>query len=95
MILDRKQRQMLMPESFHCIIIQINMRNNNVALGNRVGIHGIPVVLGRYMHFAGNQVLDRVVSPPVPKFKLVCGPSQSQSDNLVAQAYSKYGLFPN
>ncbi len=56
-------------------------------------IHRIAVVLRGYFRFAGKQIPYRVISAPVPEFKLICPCSAGERYELMSEAYSEHGIF--
>ncbi len=51
------------------------------------------MVLRGYLHTAGHQVLDRMISTVVAEFQLIGAASHRQSENLVAKADAENRLL--
>src|ERR1035441_5283903 len=60
-ILHAEQRQIPMPQAFERLVVQINVRQLNFAVGQRVWIDGEVMVVRRDLDLSGLQLLHRMI----------------------------------
>ena len=93
MILNGKGIDIGAVHSFHCFIIEIDMRQVRFS-SERLDIYGKSVILSSDFHFPRHEVLDRMVSAVMTEFELVGPPSKGETKELVSKTDPKNGLFP-
>ena len=71
-ILNRKGRQGLVPEALEGPVIQIDMRDINIAWRQAVRINYKSMILGGDFHRPGGQVPDRVIGTVMAEFQFAC-----------------------
>ena len=76
------------------LIVQVYVGNSDVAF-KRIGIHGEAVILGGYLHLSAFEIFNRLVSSAVPEFKFESFSSEREAQDLVSQADSENGFFPD
>src|SRR5437867_13397600 len=86
MILHRECGQASMAHALQRAVVQIQMRQLDVALVQRIGVHGKPMVLRGYFYPPGEKALYGLVSPSVAEFQFERSPSRSQAHELVSDA---------
>ena len=79
MILDGEDGQLLVAESLHRAVVQVDMGNLQPTL-EAVGVGSVAVVLSRDMDSPISQVSDRVVATPVPELQLEGFSAKGSSD---------------
>src|SRR4030042_5615384 len=91
MILDGKKRDSLMLQPFQGLIIQVNVGQFHIRIVHGWDVYGKAVILRGDLHPAGLQIFDRLVGSSVSEFEFKSGSAQGQSNDLMAQAYTKDG----
>ena len=79
-----------MAQAFDRAIVQIEMRHPRVR-GQRIGIHGKPVVLGRDLDLVAIEILDRMVGAAMPELELVGLGTQGEAEQLMAETDAEDG----
>ena len=67
MILNREDRQRLVPQAGDGVVVEVDMRNFDIC-GQAGGIDREAVVVGGDLDLAGREVFDRLVAAAVAKF---------------------------
>lgn len=62
MVLHAEQRQRVMPQAFERIVVQVDVRQVNFALFQRVGVDGEVVIVRGDLDLAGCHLFDRVIA---------------------------------
>src|SRR5262245_21297456 len=70
MVLDGEDGQLAMLHPFERAVVEAHLGDLDGALGQRVRVEGEAVVLGRDAHFAGAQVVHRMIDSAVPELEL-------------------------
>ncbi len=86
MVLHAEKRQGTMAKSLIGPVIQVDMRDFDVARGQRIRIHHETVILRGDFHVPGLQILDRVIRAVMAELQLVGSAAERQSAELVSQA---------
>ena len=93
MVLDGEYRQLLVANTFHCAVVQVDVADLESVL-KAIRVDGIAVVLGGDMHPSGGQFLDRVVAAAVAELELESIAAEGPGDKLRTEANAHYGLLP-
>src|SRR5579872_1389910 len=88
-ILHAEERQVLVPQAFQCVVVQIHVREFDFARGQRIRIDGEVVVVRRDLDFAAVQLLHRMIAAVMPELQLVGLASERDAGKLVAKTNSK------
>lgn len=91
-VLHAKHRVAQVGHALQGAVVQVDVGGLEVLEG--VGVYRVAVVLAGDLDLAGEQVLDRVVGPPVPKLELEGAPPSGQAQKLVARQMPKVGRRP-
>ena len=75
-----------MPQAFERLVVQIDVRQLDFALRQRIGIDGEVVVVRRDLDLAGRQLLYRMIAAVVSELQLVGLAAEREPDQLMAQA---------
>ena len=94
MILDGKGSKGFMFKPFKGVVIQVNVGDFNIILGQAVHVEDKSMILRGDLYLAGRKMLHRMVGAMVTEFQLACFSSQGKPKNLVAHADAKDWLFP-
>ena len=84
MILHAEDRQFLVTHSFDCAVVQVDVSHFNLG-GERLRIHGEPVILRGDRHFAGAQIFDRLIRAAMAELQFECRSAKRESENLMAE----------
>ena len=57
MILDTEQRERFVTQAFVGVVVEVEMRDFDIAGGQRLGVHAESVVLRGDLHFFAEQIL--------------------------------------
>src|SRR5438067_7723595 len=85
-ILHAEERQRAVAEAFERVVIQINVRQLNFTLSDRIGIDGEVMVVRRDLDFAAVETLYRMVAAVMPKLQLVSPAAECEPDELMSKA---------
>src|SRR5579863_3422159 len=85
MILDRKYRQTPVPHSLDGAVVQIDVRNHDLAL-ERGGVDREAVVVSRDLNGLGTKVHHGLISAMMPELEFIGLTAQRQAQNLMAEA---------
>ena len=83
-----------MLKAFDRVVIQIHVGDVDLIEIQTFGIHSEPVVLSRDLNLIARHVQNGMIAAVVSEFQFVGPATQSDSENLVAQANSEYRLLP-
>ena len=89
MILHTEQRQVAVTQAFERLIIQINVRELDFGLRQRVGIDGEIVVMRGDLDFAGVELLDRMIAAVVSEFEFESFAAERDAGQLMPEADAK------
>ena len=90
MILHGESRYAAMPHPLQGLVIQIHVRQFDLACIQRIRVNGKTMVLCCDFHAPGKKVLHRLVPSPMPEFKLKGLCSEGFADQLVTKANTHY-----
>ena len=91
-ILHREQRQIAMAHTFECLVVQVNVRQFDFGLRQRVGVDGEVVVVGCDLDFAGVELLHRMVAAVMSEFQFESLAAERDAGQLVPETNSEDGL---
>ena len=83
-----------MAKSLQRLIVQVHMSELDLAIVQRLRIHGKTVVMRGDLDLSRNQVLDRLVPSSMPELELIGLPPQGQPQELVAQTDPEQRSLP-
>ena len=86
MILHAEERQRAVAHAFVGVIVQIDVRDFDVARRERFGIHAEAVVLRRDFDFLRAQIFHRMIRAVMAEFQLECLAAQREAAELMAEA---------
>ena len=92
MILHAEQRQVAMSQAFERLVVQVNVRQFDFGLRQRVGIDGEVVVVRRDLDLAALQLLHRMVAAMVSELELEGLAAEGDAGELVAETDAEDGL---
>ena len=95
MILDAEERESAVAHALVRIIIQVDVRDFDVAGRQRIGVDGKAMILGGDLHVAGAHVFHGMIGAMMAKFQLVSAATQGETAKLVAEANAEYGTRPS
>ncbi len=81
-----------MAQAFERIVIQVDVRQVDFSLVDRLRIDGVVVVVGGDFYFAAVRVLHRMVAAMVAKFEFISLAAECEADELMAEANAEYRL---
>jgi hypothetical protein len=90
-ILHAEERQILVAHAFVGSVVQIDVRDFDIAGWQGLRIHAKTMVLRGDFHLAGEQILDRVIGAMVAEFQLEGLAPQGEAAELMAQADPENG----
>ena len=90
-VLHRKERQGAVPQSFVGVVIQIYVRDFDVARWQRIRIHAESMILRGDLHLAAQEIFHRMIRSMVAETQLERFAAKREAAELVAQANSKNG----
>ena len=85
MVLDGVGLEFFGPDAFDRIVVEVQMRQLDLFVFERVHIHAEAVILAGDLDGAGVEILDRVVGAAMAEFELVGRTAEGQGQNLMAQ----------
>ena len=85
-VLHGQDRLAAVAEAFQRLVVEVDVRELDVVLAERVGVDGEAVVLRGDLDPAAAQVLDRMVAAAVAELQLVRLAAEGQAEELVAEA---------
>src|SRR5579872_7399719 len=88
-ILHAEQRQISMAQPFQRLVVQVDVRQFNFILRQRIRIHREIMVVRRDLDLAGLQLLHRMVPTVMSELKLECFPTQRDAGELMSETYPK------
>jgi len=86
MILHAEQGQILVAHAFVGVVVQVDVRDFDVARRERFRIDAETMILRGDFHLAGEQVFDRVIRAVMPEFQLECFAAEGEAAKLVPKA---------
>jgi hypothetical protein len=92
-VLDAEGLRVWDRQSFHGLVVQVQVRHDGLASYAGV-VHREAMVLRGDFHATRDQVLDRLIRASVAELHLVRLAAQRQGEKLVAQTDAKYGYLP-
>ena len=81
MILDGKGRQPAVPDSFHGVVVEIDVGDVYGITAQTFHINGKSMILGGNLHPPRIQVLDWLIGSPMAELEFVSSSPQSQPQN--------------
>ena len=90
-ILHAEQRQIFMPQAFKRVVVQIDVREFNFTLRQRIGINGKIMIVRGNFNFAGVHLLHRMIAAVVAELELVCLTTKRKTGELMSQTNTEYG----
>ncbi len=91
MVLNGNDRPSLVGKAFERAVVQIHMRRRHVV--HAVDINTKSVILRRYFHMAGFQILDRMIAAMMAELQLSCRAAKGMAKKLVPEADAGNGIF--
>ena len=91
MILHAEKRERAVAHALVGVVVQIHVRDLDVARRQRIGIDAETVILRGNLDFAGQQILHRMIRAVMPEFQFVGLAAKRQAAELVAQANAENG----
>jgi hypothetical protein len=91
-ILHAKERQILMPQTFQRLVVQINVSQFHFAIRQRIRINCKVVVVRGDFDLPRLQLLHGMIPAVMAKFQLESFSAQCDSSELMSQADSKNRL---
>ena len=88
-ILHTEQRQVPVAQAFERIVVQVDVRQFDFAIGQRVRIDGKVVVVRRDLDLPGPQLLHRMISAMMSEFQLEGFAAQRNSRQLMTETDSE------
>ena len=92
-VLHAEQRQRAMAQAFQRVVVQVDVRQFDFALLQRIGIDGEVVVVRGDLDLAGRECLHRMVAAVVSELELVGLAAEGEADELMAEADAEDGDF--
>ena len=95
MVLHRKSRKAAMPEAFQSLIIQVDVRQFDLTLVQRVRIDRKAMILSCDFHLPGSQVFYRLIAAPVAEFQFIGFAAEVRDPSVgVPGKFRKQALVP-
>ena len=94
MVLDTPRIGRFYLNALDGLVVDVDLGDFGLSAGERVGVHRVAMILRCDRHFSGDQILDRVIASPMPKFKLKRGSSGGVTEQLISEADSKNRALP-
>lgn len=92
-VLDGKGRQLLVAQALQGVVVQVEVGEFHLGVGDGVDVHREAVVLAGDFHPAGEAVLHGLVAAPVAELELEGASPQGQTHELVPQADAEQGFL--
>ena len=92
-VLDGEGRLVFAAESLVRVVVEVQVRQLDIFIFERVGVHAEAVVLAGDFDFSGLEILNGVVGSAVAKLELVGFGAERQGENLVAETDAEDGDF--
>jgi hypothetical protein len=89
MILDREDRQFLVPHPLRRTVIEIDLGQFDFFSVQGIGIHTKPVILGSDHDPSGPKIFDGLIGSSMAEFQLEGPSSHGEPQELVAQTDSE------
>lgn len=84
-----------MAHAFERVVVEVNVRQLDFALRQRLRVHGKVVIMGRDLNLSGIELLYRMISAVVSKFEFESLAAEGDADQLMTEANSKDWLAPH
>src|SRR5579872_617833 len=91
MILHAEERESAVAHALVGIVIQVEVRDFDLAGRQGIGVDGKAMILGGDLHVAGAHVFHGMIGAVMAKFQLVSAATQGQAAKLVTEANPEYG----
>src|SRR5580704_12726648 len=88
-ILHAEERQVLVPQAFESLIVQVDVREFYFALRQRIGIDGEVVVVCCDFNLPGLQLFHRMIPAVMSELQLESFSAESDAGKLMSQTNSK------
>ena len=92
-ILDAEDRLVAMAETFQRLVVQVDVRELDFVLVERVGVHREAVIVRGDLHFVRDLVQHRMIRAAMSELEFVGFAAQREAEDLMAQANSEDGLL--
>jgi hypothetical protein len=92
-VLDAERWKRFVPKALQGLIIQVNVSDFDFGLGKRIDFDRKSMVLGSDLDLTGGNPKDWVVATSMPEFQFISASTQSQAQNLVAEADAEDGFL--
>src|SRR5271163_3218176 len=89
MILHTEQRQVAMPQAFQSLVVQVDVRQLDFTVGQRIRVDGKIMVVRRDLNLARLQLLDRMIPAMMPELQLESFSAQCNASELMSQTDSE------
>lgn len=90
MILNARGISLGNGNAFHCIVIDVDLRDDGSSSLKRVWINGVTVVLGCDCHLASLQIFYCMVASSVSEFHFEGGSTGGMTEKLVSETDAKH-----
>src|SRR5688572_33057810 len=84
-----------MAEALERLVVQVDVRELDVVLVERVRIDREPVILRRNLHAAGPQIFHRMIAASMSELQLVGSAPQRKTQQLLTEADAEHGTLPD
>ena len=91
MVLDAEERQFFVAHALVGVVVEIDVRDFDVARGKRFGIDAEAVILGGDFDFLREQVLYRMIRAVMAEFQFKGFAAESEAAELMAKADTENG----
>ena len=91
MILHTEDRVTAVAHPFDSVVIQVEMSDCDLRVGERVGVDTEAVVLGSDFHFVGAVVYDGVIGSVMAELELVGFAAEGEAENLMTETDAEDG----
>src|SRR5262252_7013823 len=88
-VLHAEQRQVSVPHTFECLVVQVDVGQFDLAFRQRVGIDGEVVIVRSDLYLAREQLLHRMVSTVMSELEFEGPAAERDATQLVAQTNPK------